>query len=126
MIAPVIVILDECFNRFLQFAWHLAGHEVNFPFDSAVVSFYLPVGLRMTRGGYDVPDPYQPQALSKLTGDISGAANLVSFRNRHSKPFFSGTDALLLLYSKTNHQFLRLTSHAGSCVYFPCQPLSIP
>jgi len=57
MVAPVVVVLDECSNRFLQFAWHAVGDEVNLSFDSAVVSFYLTVGLRVVRGGYDVPGP---------------------------------------------------------------------
>lgn len=45
MIASVVVVLDECFNRFLQLTWHLVGYEVNLSFDGAVVSFYLTVGL---------------------------------------------------------------------------------
>jgi len=61
MIAPVVVVLDERSNRFLQLFWHPVRHEVNLSFDSAVVSFYLAVGLGMIGGGYDVPDPGSPQ-----------------------------------------------------------------
>lgn len=35
MIAPVVVVVDECFNRFLQFSWHPVGHQVNLSFDGA-------------------------------------------------------------------------------------------
>ena len=33
MIASVVLILNECFDRFLQFAWHLIGYEVNLSLD---------------------------------------------------------------------------------------------
>lgn len=73
VVAPLIVVLDESFDCFLQFSRHLVRHEADVPFDSTVVSFYLPVGLRMIRGSYDVSYAYQPQVFTKLPGDTSGA-----------------------------------------------------
>jgi len=49
VIASIVVVIDESFNRFLQFTWHLMGHEVNLPLNSAVVSFYFTVGLGVIR-----------------------------------------------------------------------------
>ena len=49
MIAPVVVILDESLDGFLEFAWHLVGHEVDCSLHGPMVSFDFPVGLRMVR-----------------------------------------------------------------------------
>jgi len=70
VIAMVVIVLDECSNRCSQFAWHLVGHEGNLSFNCAVVSFYLAIGLRMIRRGYDMPDRYQPQVVVELPGKV--------------------------------------------------------
>ena len=85
MIAPVIVVLDECFNRFSQFAWHLVRYQLDIPLDGAVVSFYLAVGLRVIRRGYDVPDPHQPQVFTKLPGTLATIMNSVTTSIDHSR-----------------------------------------
>jgi hypothetical protein len=38
LVVIVLIVLDECSNRFLQFAWQVVGDEVNFPFDIEKVS----------------------------------------------------------------------------------------
>jgi hypothetical protein len=83
VVTPVVVVLDECFNSFLQFAWHFVWHELNISLDGAVVSFYLTVGLRVISGGYDVLDPHQPQVFTKLSGKIAGAI----IRDKHRPKF---------------------------------------
>ena len=71
VIALVVVVLDECFNRFLQLTRHLVGHEANLSFDSSVVSFYLAVGLGVEGRSQYMPDAYESQMLSKLPGKVA-------------------------------------------------------
>ena len=65
VVAPIVVVFDECFNRFLEFTRHLMRYEVNLSFDSAVISFYLAVGLRMVGCSCNVPYVQQPPVLVK-------------------------------------------------------------
>ena len=48
-------------------------HEINLPFDSAVASFYLATGFGVEGSSQDMPDPYQPQILVELPGNIARA-----------------------------------------------------
>jgi hypothetical protein len=49
MVVPVAVVLDEGFNRSLQFTGHPVGQETCLWLDPAVVSFYLAIGLKGDR-----------------------------------------------------------------------------
>ncbi len=90
MIALVIIVLDECFNRFLQFTWHLVGHKVNLSFDSAVVSFYLTIGfvvrLRRAFGVSPQANPQSRRSAERPEDDKGKVLALTRFRGSQGAP----------------------------------------
>jgi hypothetical protein len=47
MVAPVVVVVDEGSNGFLQFTGDVVGEETQLSLDGTMIALYLTIGLRM-------------------------------------------------------------------------------
>jgi hypothetical protein len=71
VITPIVVVVHELRDRYLQVSWNIVGDLVDVKLDGSMITLQLAIGLRMEGRSQDVTYAHQAQVLSEGMRDIA-------------------------------------------------------